>query len=381
MYSKLIIQEVEKVMGEIIMNSKPLFIFLSIMVFLVLSACGEEQTGGANPEGTSEEVTNEEEANKTETNTSENGTIDTLTFRLGHVTQETHPYHLAAEYYANLVNEKSGGSIEFEIYPARQIGGDLDMLEMIQNGSLEAGFITTSVFSGSTPVLEGLQLPFLFDSYETFGEAMQTDTAQKMLDELEELGLKGLGINESGMRHIGSNLSPVQLPADMQGLKIRIAESPLMLDIFKTLGADPTPLPYGEIYSALQQGVIDAHEANLPAYVDENFYEVTEYITLSAHFPWPNANIMNLELFNSLSEEQQQILEEAGKETSVWIIDQLKNADNESLEWLEEQGVNYEELENVDKFLEVLEPVYEDYSSKHPLIQEFVDIVEEIKSN
>lgn len=349
---------------------KLLLTMLSLMLLIFAAACGGEQagdtnTGGANNEGNSEEATS----------------TDVKTIRLGHVTQEGHPYDLAAHYFADLVTERTNGSLKFEIFPARQIGGDLDMLEMIQNGSLEAGFISSSVFSGSTPVLDGLQLPFLFDSYDTFGKAIQTETAQKMLDSLEELNLKGLGINESGMRNLGTNTAFIESPEDLQGIKIRIGESPLMVDIFRTLGADPTPMPYGEVYSGLQQGVIDAHEANLSAYVDENFYEVTEYITLSRHFPWPNVNVMNLDLFNSLTEEQQQILVEAGQETAIWIVQQLQKIDAEKLEWLEEKGSNYKEIENVDKFLEVVAPVYEKYAAKHPLIKEFVEEVEKIKAN
>lgn len=339
------------------------FVFLSLFCLMLLSACGSsEETGDAQNE-----------------NASSGGEGEQVTLRLGHVTQETHPYHLAAEHYAELVKEKSGGSINVEIFPARQLGGDPDMLEMIRNGSLDAGFITSAVFSGATPVMDGLQLPFLIDSYDTFGKAIETETAQKMLDSLESLNLKGLGINESGARHVGSNISPIQQPEDFKDLKIRVVESPLMLDIFKELGANPTPIPYGEIYTSLQTGVIDAHESDLPAYVAENFSEVTEHITLSHHFPFPNINIINLDTFNSLSEEQQQAVVEAGKETSAWILTQMDEIDEASLEELKNRGVDVQELENVDPFIEKVQPVYEKYSQKDPLIEEFINAVEEIK--
>lgn len=126
---------------------------------------------------------------------------------------------MAAEHFKEIVEEESNGSIKIEIFPSRQLGGDIEMLEMLQNGSLEAGFISSSVFSVSTPVMDGLQIPFLLDSYEVFGEAIQTETAQKMLDRLEKNNLKGLGIKESGMR---------QSPKDLEGLSIRVTKSPLM---------------------------------------------------------------------------------------------------------------------------------------------------------
>ncbi len=354
------------------MKNKLIAILIILLVVVVTACGGQKSTSNSQNENGSIEKENK--------STGSNEAVETIVIKLGHVTQTTHPYHMAAEHYAALVEERTGGEIKFEIYPARQLGGDLDMLEMVQNGSLDAGFITAAVFSGSTQVMQGLQLPFLIDSYDTFDKALQTETVQKMLDSLESLNLKGLGINESGMRHLGNNIRAIETPEDLSGLKIRVVESPLMLDIFNTLGTSPTPMPYGEIYSGLQMGVIDGHEANLPAYVDENFHEVTDYITLSNHFPFPNINIMNLNKFNSLTEEQQQILVEAGKETSLWIVQQLVEVDNKSVEKLKEMGKDIRELENVELFIEKVRPVYDNYAKKDPLIEEFIQMVEEIKN-
>ncbi|WP_134704712.1 TRAP transporter substrate-binding protein [Ammoniphilus sp. YIM 78166] len=345
---------------------KKSFALLLSASLLLLSACGSQSSGtgtSANPPaaGTTEEA-------------------KPVTLRLGHVTQTSHPYHLAAEDFAKRVNEKSGGTIKVEIFPARQIGGDRDMLEMIQNGSLEMGFITNAVFSGFTPVMDGVQLPFLINSYEVFQKAKDSEPALKMLASLESLGLKGLAINESGMRHIGSNKAPVKTPQDLKGVKIRVAESPLMLDIFNTLGASPTPMPYGEIYSSLQTGVIDAHEANLPAYIDEKFDEVTKHISLSGHFPWPNINVVNLNTFNSMSPDQQKAMQEAAKETSDWIVQQLIEVDKKSLEGLKAKGAQVDEQIDVDAFVEAVQPVYEKYAQKDPLIKEFIEAVEKIKN-
>src|SRR5699024_1622592 len=116
------------------------------------------------------------------------------------------------------------------------------MLEMVQNGTLDSALISASMFSGSTGVLDGLTIPFLFDSYDTYNEALQLDVAQEMLDSLEDLNVKGLGFNNAGMRHIGSNVEAIETPDDFKGLKIRVMESPIMLDIFNTLGANSTPM-------------------------------------------------------------------------------------------------------------------------------------------
>lgn len=341
---------------------KKINMIILLLLLSILTACGESSSN-----------------TEVDTGSSESSDADTQTFRLGHVTQTSHPYHLAAEHFAGLVEERSNGELKFDLYPARQLGGDLEMLEMIQNGSLDSGFISNAIFSGSTPVMDGLQLPFLLDSYELFGEVIQTDVVKEMLDSLATMNLKGLAVNESGMRHVGSNLSSIQSPEDMEGLKIRVSESPLMLDIFNTLGASPTPMAYGEIYSSLQTGVIDAHEANLPAYIDENFYEVTEYITLTTHFPWPNVNVMNLDTFNNLSEEHQQIIEEAAFETAVWITEQLVEIDEKSIEELESAGADVQEIENLEPFIEAVQPVYDKYAEKDPLIKELIEVANDLK--
>ncbi|MCM3397758.1 TRAP transporter substrate-binding protein [Oceanobacillus profundus] len=336
---------------------RKLYFFVLIFIVMGLSACISSAETGS---GASED--------------------SDVTIRLGHVTQTTHPYHLAAEHFKEIVESESNGSIKVEIFPSRQLGGDIDMLEMLQNGSLEAGFISSSVFSGSTPVMDGLQIPFLLDSYEIFGQAIQTETAQKMLDRLEEINLKGLGINESGMRQLGSNVEVVKSPENLEDLSIRVAESPLMQDIFMELGAAPTSMAYGEIYSALQTGVINAHESDLSAYVAENFYEVTDYITLTNHFPWPNINVMNLDFFNSLSAEQQKILVDAGKETQSWIVERLVEIDKEMLQELESNNVYIEKIDNITPFREKVQPVYDKYAEKDPLIKEFIEVVEEVKN-
>lgn len=355
-------------------------VLLALLFLFVITACGggEESSTDSDDSSNDTEDINNNSSEETDTSSSE----ETIEFRLGHAVQgENHPYHMAAKHFAELVDGKSNGEIQIEIFPGGQLGGELDMLEMVQNGTLDGALISASIFSGSTPVMDGLTIPFLFDNYTTFNEALKTDVAQQMLDSLEELQLKGLGFNNAGMRHVGSNVAPVETPDDFSDLKIRVMESPLMLDIFETLGANPTPMAYGELYSALQTGVIDAHETNLISFTDENFHEVTEYISLLSIYPTPNINIMNLATFNELSEDHQQIIQEAGLETSSWIVEQMEEIDQEALEELKNDlNKNINEIDDMQPFINKVQPVYEEYSSKHELIAEFISTVEEIKN-
>ncbi|MGM8365266.1 TRAP transporter substrate-binding protein [Virgibacillus sp. W0181] len=352
---------------------KIIVVLSAIFLLLFISACGENSSTESTNNSTGTETGNDN-SEGTESN-------ETVELRLGHAVQgENHPYHMAARHYADLVEEKSNGEISIEIFPGGQLGGELDMLEMVQNGTLDAALISASIFSGSTPVMDGLTIPFLFDNYTTFNEALKTDVAQQMLDSLEELQLKGLGFNNAGMRHVGSNVAPVEDPEDFSDLKIRVMESPLMLDIFETLGANPTPMAYGELYSALQTGVIDAHETNLISFTDENFHEVTEYISLLSIYPTPNINIMNLSSYNEMSDEHKEVLTEAGHETSTWIVEQMEEIDKEALEELKDLDKNINEIDDMQVFIDKVQPIYDEYGDKHPLIKEFITTVEDIKN-
>lgn len=351
---------------------KKLVITLAFFILILISGCG----GGDVSRDSS--TTGTEDTNKSENSNSG----EQVELRLGHAVQgENHPYHMAARHYVELVEEKSNGEITIEIFPGGQLGGELDMLEMVQNGTLDGALISASIFSGSTSVMDGLTIPFLFDNYTTFNEALKTDVAQEMLDSLEDLQLKGLGFNNAGMRHVGSNVAPVEKPEDFADLKIRVMESPLMLDIFDTLDANPTPMAYGELYSALQTGVIDAHETNLISFTDENFHEVTEYISLLSIYPTPNINIMSLSIYNELSDEQKQIIEEAGHETSSWIVEQMEEIDQKALEELKGLGKNINEIDDMQPFIDKVQYIYEEYGNKHPLIEAFITEVEKIKES
>lgn len=308
------------------------------------------------------------------------GQAKTVTFKLGHVTQVSHPYHKAALAFKEKVEKKSNGRIKIEIYPARQLGGDRDMLEQIQNGSLDMGLISSAVFSGFTPILDGLQLPFLMENYDVLDKAVKTEEAKALLKGLERINVKGLAFYDAGFRHFTTVDHPINKPEDLKGLKLRVVESPLMLDIFNTLGASPTPMPYGEIYSALQSGVIDGLEMDLSAIWAEKHYEVAKYVSLSSHFSFPTVNIMNLDKWNSLSEEDQRIFKEAAWETIDENHNLLRSIDQECLNKIKEKGINVHEIDDLTPFKEATLSVYEKYMAKDPLIKDFVEKVEEIKS-
>jgi len=318
--------------------------------------------------------------NNAPTSKENNAEAKPVVFKLGHVCQVTHPYNKAAEAFKKKVEEKSNGRIQIEIYPARQLGGDRDMLEQIMNGSLDMGLISSAVFSGFTPILDGLQLPFLMENYDVLDKAVKSDEAKALLKGLERINVKGLAFYDAGFRHFVTVDHSINKPEDLKGMKMRVVESPLMLDIFKALGASPTPMPYGEIYSALQTGVIDGLEMDLSAIWAEKHYEVAKYVSLSSHYSFPTVNIMNLNKWNKLSPEDQKIFEEAAWETIDDNHVLLREIDQECLNNIKAKDVVVQEIEDLTSFRELTKPVYDKYIAKDPLIKDIVERVKKIKS-
>jgi len=306
---------------------------------------------------------------------------ETREFRLGHVCQVEHPYNYAAQHFADLVEERTDGRIKIIIYPARQLGGDRDLIENVQSGALDMAVASTCVFGGFTPLLDALQLPFLIDSYNLLDRAVVTDEAKALLEGLEKIDIKAFAIWDAGLRHLVFKKGLIKSLEDLRGAKIRVSEAPLLMDIFKALGASPTPLPYGEIYTALQLGTIDGIEMDLSAIYVERDYEQAKYVTLTSHYPWPMVPIMNLELFNSLSEEDRDIIAEAAWETISFNHQNVRELDEKYLGLLKEAGVNFGYIDDLTPFKEATQVVYETYTAKDSRIKDFVDAVLAIKES
>lgn len=308
-----------------------------------------------------------------------NGEEQPVVFKLGHVTQVNHPYHYAAENFANLVEERTDGRIKIEIYPARQLGGDRDLIENVQTGALDMAVASSSVFGGFSPLFDALQLPFLIDSYEVLEQAVVTDEAIALLKGLEEIDIKAFAFWDAGLRYLVLRDGIAQDLSDIRGAKLRVAEAPLHMDMFNALGTSPTPLPYGDIYSALQTGVIDGLEMDLSAIYVEKFYERAPYVTMTGHFTWPTVPIMNLELFNSLSEADQKIIADAAWETIAFNHSNIRELDEKYMGLLKEANVQFEGIEDLTPFKQATEGVYETYMSKDQRVRNFVETVLDIK--
>jgi len=233
----------------------------------------------------------------------------TIKARVSLCNSPTHPQSIGMELFKNYVEEKTDGAIKVALYCNSQLGGERESIEQVKNGSLEmatasAGPLTT--FNNKFMVLD---IPFAFDSYEIAWGVLDGLVGQELLDSSEGIGLKGLAYLENGYRHVTNNVRPINGPEDLKGIKIRTMEAPMHMANFKELGANPTPVPWTELYMTMQQKVVDGQENPLANIWEVKMYEVQKYTSLTGHIYDAMPLMVNLKWFNKLPKEYQAVIE------------------------------------------------------------------------
>jgi C4-dicarboxylate-binding protein DctP len=269
------------------------------------------------------------------------------------------------EGFKKYVEEKSGGRIIVEVYPNGALGGERQMAEAAQLGTLEIAYLTTAVLVNFEPKFQVFDLPFLFNNIDIARRAVDGELGGVVAADLDKVNLKCLGYPENGYRHVTNNRGPIHKPEDLKGIKIRTMENPIHLETFRLLGAAPTPMAFTELYTALQQGTVDAQENPIFLTYTSKFYEVQDYMTLTGHFYAPGVAVMSLKFWESLPEDLQQIVQE-GMRIAIDLQRELLDEQNaENLEELKKlMEVNELTPEEKQVFVEATKPVYDKVASE-----------------
>lgn len=303
---------------------------------------------------------------------------DPLTLTLGHAVFETHPFNDAAQRFAKAVDEKSGGQIKIDIYPARQMGDVKELMEGVQLGTVDMTINSSSALARIDPAVDAFQLPYVMTDYDDFARMAVSPEAEAIMTKLKDHGMLGLGLYEGGQRHFLSAGDPINTLADFKGLKTRVAPSELFLDIWNAVGVNPTPMAYGEVYSGLETRTIDAVEINLTSIQSEGLYDAAKNVTLTGHYFWPGMLLVNKGVFDGLSAEQQQILRDAARETVKPQVMAVKAYDETLKTTLRDEGVSVAEASDALKadLHTAWAPVVKKYTDRDPLIADFVKAAE-----
>ncbi len=261
------------------------------------------------------------------------------TIRLGHGLDVSHPVHKAMVKMGEDLQKLSDGKLNLEIYPSQQLGTERQCLELLQIGSLDMTKVSVGVLENFAPKMKVLGLPYLFRDRAHSFRVLDGPIGQELLDGGKKYWLKGLGYYDAGSRSFYTKEKPVNSPEDLKGQKIRVMESVTAMEMVSGLGGSPTPISWGELYTALQQGVVDGAENNPPSFYLSRHYEVCKYYSLDEHTVIPDVLLAGTHLWDKLSQEEQGWLKEA-VETSVTYQRKLwLEAENEALEAVKKAGV------------------------------------------
>ena len=302
-------------------------------------------------------------------------TSKTNTLKLGHGLDVTHPVHKGMEFLAEKLKEKSGGKLTLDIYPSQQLGTERQCLELLQIGSLSMTKVSGAVMENFAPKMKVLSLPYLFKDREHMYRVQDGNIGQGLLIESEQFRLRGLGYFDAGQRSFYTKDRPVNQPADLEGLKIRVQESPIAMELVRSLGGAPTPISWGELYTALQQGIVDGAENNPPSFYTSRHYEICKYYSLNEHTAVPDILVIGTPAWNRLSEEEKTWLQEAVDEAidfqrSLWVA-----AEEEALQAVQEAGVTVIRPDK-DLFFEKTEDMLESFRED----SEIYDLIKSIQS-
>lgn len=265
---------------------------------------------------------------------------DVRSLKLGHSLGVTHPVHIAMEFFAEKVREKSGGKLVVDIYPSSQLGGERESLELLQIGSLAITKVSSAVMENFSPKLKVFGYPYLFRDKEHRYQFYDSKTGFELLAEGEQYWLKGLTYFDAGSRSFYTKNTEITRPDDLNGLKIRVMESPTAINLVKALGGSPTPVSWGELYTSLQQGVVDGAENNLPSFYSSRHYEIAREFSLDEHTSIPDILVISTVVYNNLNKEEQRWIRESAAEAAVKQRELWEAAEKEALQGIMAAGVN-----------------------------------------
>lgn len=292
--------------------------------------------------------------------------------KLAHVVNEKDGFHIAALKFKELVEQKTNGQVKIEVFPNASLGDERTLIEGMQLGTVDMGVITNGPIANFMPQIAVFEMPFIFASPEEAYKVLDGEVGQKVLKSLESINLKGLAFAERGFRNLTNSKRPVNKPADVAGLKIRVMENPVYIDTFKALGANTVPMAWTECLTALQQGTIDGQENPVGVIYSFKLYESQKHLSLTKHTYAPATILMSKKVFDSLPKETRDILVKSAQEAAVHERKVNNDQMADQIKALKEKDMQIIEQPDLASFQEAVKPVYEKYGSK------FGSLIEEI---
>ncbi|MCG6187575.1 TRAP transporter substrate-binding protein [Maribellus maritimus] len=297
--------------------------------------------------------------------------------KLAHGLPTDHPVHKAMMFMAQRCSELSDGQLTIEVYPAEQLGSEQQCVELVQIGSLAITKVSAAVMESFTDAYKVFGLPYIFKSKEHSFKIMDGEIGKDLLLSTEDKWIRGLTYYDAGSRSFYTIDKPIHTPDDLAGLKIRVMRSITAVEMIRALGGSATPISWGELYTALQSGVVDGAENNPPSLYTSRHYEVCKYYSLDEHTTIPDVLVVSKIIWDKLSEQEQKWLQQAADESAVLERKLWADSEKESLEEVQKAGV---EVIYPDKepFIEKVQPLLESYKDNE-VIYSYIKRIQAVK--
>jgi tripartite ATP-independent transporter DctP family solute receptor len=281
-------------------------------------------------------------------------------FRSSDVHPEDYPTVMAVKYMSDIISKKTGGKDSIKVYTMSQLGGEKDTIEQTKIGALDLVRINVAPMNNICPATMVPTMPFLFKSKEHMRKVLDGPIGEEILKSCESQGFIGLAFYDSGSRSLYTVKKPVKSLADVKGMKIRVQQSDLWVALLQAMGANATPMPYGEVYTALKVGTVDGAENNWPSYDTSRHFEVAKFYAVTEHSMAPEMLLMSKKIWDTLTPEQQKIFREAAKESVPYMRKLWDEKELASRKVVENGGAQVIEVDK-KSFADAMKPVYDKF--------------------
>ncbi|MCO7246709.1 TRAP transporter substrate-binding protein [Halomonas sp. Mc5H-6] len=298
---------------------------------------------------------------------------------LGHTLSSSSHYSVGADAFKETLEELSDGAYTVNEHPSGSLGGEREMIEGLQIGTVDFVITSTGPLGNFVPETYVLDLPFLFEDYEEARCVLDSELGDELLAKMSDHDLVGLAWSENGFRHMTNSQREIATPEDAEGLRVRTMENSVHQEAFRQMGARPTPMAFPELFTALQQGTVDGQENPITVIVATNFWEVQDYLSLTGHVYSPAVVLGSPIFMDGLSEEERGWFEQAAQASAEATRAEVSRLEREGVELLQEKGMTVKTDIDVAPFQEAVKPAYEIFTSEYG--NEMLERVQEKASN
>jgi tripartite ATP-independent transporter DctP family solute receptor len=287
-----------------------------------------------------------------------------------------YPNTVAMDKFAELLAAKTNGEITLKMFHSGVLGSQPDAIEQVRAGALEIGNFNLGPMGPTIPETNVVSLPFIFKDSAHMFRALDGEAGKAISDGMAKKGLVALAWYDSGSRSFYNSKKPIEKPADVAGMKVRVMNNDLYSGMISELGGNPSPMAFAEVYQSLKTGVVDGAENNWPSYESTGHYEVAPYYSLSQHLIIPECVCINADVYNGLSDEMKAAVKEAAEESAVLQRELWAEREAASREKVEAAGVVTNEIADKAPFQAAMAPVYESYLADNPDVRPLVELIQ-----